>query len=100
MFDKFRVFRKSVTREIRIYQRALRHERTPWPAKALLWLAVTYALSPFDIIPDFIPVLGQIDDLLLVPALVMLALKIIPPEIIQECRAGINEKAHPTDHHG
>ncbi len=97
MFRKFRAFGKNITHEIKIYQRALRHEKTPWPAKALLWLAVTYALSPVDIIPDFIPILGQIDDLLLVPALVMLALKIIPPEIIQECRSGINEKACHTD---
>jgi uncharacterized membrane protein YkvA (DUF1232 family) len=100
MLQKLRAFGKSIMREIKIYQRALRHERTPWPAKALLWLAVTYALSPVDIIPDFIPVLGQIDDLVLVPALVMLALKIIPHEIMLECRSGINEEARPTDDSG
>ena len=86
MLKKIMAFGESVTQEIRIYQRAIRHEGTPWPAKALLWLAVAYALAPIDIIPDFIPVLGQIDDLLLVPGLIMLALKMIPPGIIEECR--------------
>ena len=98
MIKKIEGFGKSVKREIRIYQCALRHERTPWRAKALLWLAVGYALSPLDIIPDFIPVLGQLDDLVLVPGMIMLALKIIPPEIIEECRILTREKSRQSVH--
>ena len=55
-------------------------------AKFLLWLAIGYVLLPFDLIPDFIPVLGQLDDILIVPGLIYLALKMIPKDIITECR--------------
>lgn len=78
-------------RELIFYQRILRHPRTPRLAKFLLWLAIGYALLPFDLIPDFLPVIGQIDDLIIVPGLIYLALKLIPDSLIQECRAQIEE---------
>ena len=66
---------------------ALRHKDTPWPAKAIAFLTVGYALSPIDLIPDFIPVLGYLDDVLLLPALVALAVRLIPSSVMAECRA-------------
>lgn len=70
----------------------LRHPRTPWPARIILGLAVAYLLSPIDLIPDFIPVLGQLDDLLIVPGLFTLALKLIPKEVVAECREKVKSQ--------
>ena len=69
----------------------MRHADTPWLAKGLLWLAIGYLVMPFDLIPDFIPVLGQLDELVILPALVYLALKLTPYDIVAECRATIKE---------
>ncbi len=66
---------------------ASRHRRTPWYAKALIVAVVGYALSPVDLIPDFIPVLGYLDDLIIVPAGIALALKLVPADVYRECRA-------------
>ena len=66
---------------------AYRDPRTPWYAKALAAGVVAYALSPIDLIPDFIPVLGYLDDLILVPAGIVLAIKLIPAPVIADCRA-------------
>lgn len=59
---------------------------TPFPAKAVIAVTIAYAVSPIDLIPDFIPFLGQLDDLIIVPALIVLALKMIPPEVAARCR--------------
>ncbi len=64
-----------------------KHPRTPWYAKGLGVFVVAYALSPIDLIPDFIPVLGYVDDMLLLPALIWLTVKLLPPEILAECRS-------------
>ena len=66
---------------------ALKRKETPWTAKALAALTIGYALSPIDLIPDFIPVLGYLDDLILLPALVALTIRLIPPEVLAACRA-------------
>ena len=73
-------------KEFAVYQRVLKHPATPWLPKVLLGMAVAYFLMPFDLIPDFIPVLGQLDELVVIPVLVWLALKLIPTGVIQECR--------------
>ncbi len=73
-------------REIIALALAARHPGTPWYAKAWVGLVVAYAFSPIDLIPDFIPVLGQLDDLLLVPLGIALALRMIPSEVMAECR--------------
>jgi len=78
-------------REIRVYQLLLQDPRTPKLATWLLAFSVGYLLMPFDIIPDFIPVFGQLDDLIIVPLLILLALKVTPKEIIADCRLRAGE---------
>lgn len=65
---------------------AMRHKRTPLFAKVLAAVSIGYFLSPIDLIPDFIPVLGMLDDLLIVPGLIALVVKLIPPDVFTECR--------------
>lgn len=77
---------KNLKRDVYILYLALRHPATPWYAKLFIALVVGYALSPIDLIPDFVPVLGYLDDLILIPAGVILALKLIPQEVIIQCR--------------
>jgi uncharacterized membrane protein YkvA (DUF1232 family) len=66
---------------------AARDPRVPWPAKALCAAMAAYALSPIDLIPDFIPVLGYLDELILLPLAVALAVRLIPADLISELRA-------------
>ncbi|MEG0769241.1 MAG: YkvA family protein [Ruthenibacterium sp.] len=65
---------------------ALKRKETPWPAKILAGVTVCYALSPLDIIPDFVPVLGYLDDVILLPMLVALTVKLIPDTVLADCR--------------
>lgn len=65
---------------------ALKHEQTPWYAKAVAGLTIGYALSPIDLIPDFIPILGYLDDIVLLPMLVALTIKLIPNPVFTQCR--------------
>lgn len=70
---------------------AARDPRTPWYAKLLVAGNVAYALSPIDVIPDFVPVLGYLDDLVLLPIGIMLAIKLIPGPVLVECRIRAQE---------
>jgi len=70
---------------------AARDSRTPWYAKLLVAGIVAYALSPIDLIPDFVPVLGYLDDLILIPIGIALAIKLVPPQVLAECRARAQE---------
>ncbi|MFD0913513.1 YkvA family protein [Methylophilus luteus] len=72
--------------EVAFYRALQKHPQTPRLAKALLWLALGYLLLPFDLIPDFIPLIGQLDELVIIPLLLYLALKVIPVSVRQECR--------------
>lgn len=65
---------------------AMKKPETPWYAKLTAFVTVAYALSPVDLVPDFIPVLGYLDDVLLLPGLVALTIKWIPAEVMAECR--------------
>ena len=66
---------------------ALKKRETPWTAKLLAALTIGYALSPIDLIPDFIPVLGYLDDLIILPAMVALTVRLVPEEVMAVCRA-------------
>jgi uncharacterized membrane protein YkvA (DUF1232 family) len=66
---------------------AARDPRTPWYAKVLVAGIVAYAISPIDLIPDFVPVLGYLDDLILIPLGIALAIKLVPHAVLAECRA-------------
>jgi uncharacterized membrane protein YkvA (DUF1232 family) len=66
---------------------ALKKRETPWTAKILAALTIGYALSPIDLIPDFIPVLGYLDDLIILPAMVALTVRLVPAEVMAACRA-------------
>jgi uncharacterized membrane protein YkvA (DUF1232 family) len=70
---------------------AARHTGTPWYAKLFVAAIVAYALSPIDLIPDFIPILGYVDDLVLIPLGLTLAIKMIPPPVMSECRVRAQE---------
>ena len=74
---------------------AARDARTPLAAKVVAGLVAAYALSPVDLIPDFIPVLGYLDDLLIVPAGIWLALRLIPPSLMAELRAAAEARDRP-----
>jgi uncharacterized membrane protein YkvA (DUF1232 family) len=78
---------RELKREIAALFLAMRHPRTPWYAKLLLLAIVAYALSPIDLIPDFVPVIGLLDDIVLLPLAIALVLRLIPETVIAECRA-------------
>ncbi len=80
---------KSFKTEFEVYRLVLKDKRTPWLARILLSSAVGYALMPFDLIPDFIPVIGHLDDLIIVPGLVFLALKLIPATVVVDARKNV-----------
>jgi uncharacterized membrane protein YkvA (DUF1232 family) len=87
MIARWRAHGRRLKRETYALYLAYRHPGVPWYAKFFAAVVVAYAFSPIDLIPDFIPVLGYLDDLLLVPAGIALALKMIPPDVMTACRA-------------
>ena len=86
MFNWLKSASRGLKRELNVYRLVLKDSRTPWPAKLLLGLAIGYLVLPYDVIPDFIPVVGQLDDVIIVPAMVILALKMIPRDVVENCR--------------
>jgi uncharacterized membrane protein YkvA (DUF1232 family) len=77
---------RQLTVEIAALGIAARHPLTPWPAKLLVVAIVAYAVSPIDLIPDFLPVIGHLDDLILIPLGIALAIRMIPGSVWAECR--------------
>jgi uncharacterized membrane protein YkvA (DUF1232 family) len=86
-FGRLRNWAKALKRDVVALYFAARDPRVPWYAKAVAAAVAAYALSPIDPIPDFIPILGYLDELVVLPLGIMLAIKLIPPEIMAEHRA-------------
>ena len=78
---------RAVKRDVHALWLAGRDPRVPWYAKAFALLIGAYALSPIDLIPDFVPILGYLDELVLLPPAILLAVKLVPPELMAEHRA-------------
>lgn len=82
-----RAWARTVERDVHALFLAARDPRVPWYAKAVAIAVAAYALSPIDLIPDFIPVIGYLDDAAIVPLGILLAAKLVPPELMEEFRA-------------
>jgi uncharacterized membrane protein YkvA (DUF1232 family) len=86
MMSRLREIRDGISTELRVYRLMLKHERTPRITRVLLGAAIAYALSPIDLIPDWLPVVGHLDDVLIVPLLFWLGVRFVPSEVVEECR--------------
>jgi uncharacterized membrane protein YkvA (DUF1232 family) len=87
--DKLKQIATKLKAEFEFYRRLQQHPQTPVLAKFCLWLAISYLLMPFDLIPDFLPVIGQLDDVVIIPLLLYCALQLTPQAIIAECRGSV-----------
>jgi uncharacterized membrane protein YkvA (DUF1232 family) len=87
MVERLRGWARGIKRDVHALYLSARDPRVPWYAKAVAVVVAAYALSPIDLIPDFIPVLGYLDDLILVPLGILLAVRLIPPAVFAEHRA-------------
>lgn len=87
MFARIKTWARALKTDAHAVYLAARHPRSPLPAKILAIAVAAYALSPIDLIPDFVPVLGYLDDLVIVPLGIWLVMILLPPDVIAECRA-------------
>ena len=86
LFEKLRSQARALKNEVYAISLAARDPRTPWYAKALIFFVVAHTFSPIDLIPDFIPIVGYLDDLLITPVGIWLAVRLIPAEVLEEAR--------------
>ncbi len=89
MYQKLLQFSTTIKEELTVYQLVMSHPDVPAVAKFLIGCAIAYLLSPIDLIPDFLPGLGQLDDLIIVPALICVALMLIPKTLVEQCRHAV-----------
>ena len=99
MWHKLKDFGRTFKREVAIYRGVAGDARVPRIAKFLLGAAIAYVLMPFDLIPDFIPVLGQLDDVIIVPGLVWLACRFVPRAVLEEHRRRATNAAATGENH-
>lgn len=100
LLDGLRQRARRLKRDVYALYLAYRDPRVPWYARVFAAGVVAYAISPIDLIPDFIPIFGYLDDLILVPLGIVLALRMIPPEVMAECRERAKEasrEGRPTN---
>ncbi|RRI02746.1 DUF1232 domain-containing protein [Mesorhizobium tamadayense] len=100
MLDTAKRWARGIKRDTVALWLAARDPRVPWYAKAAAGAVAAYALSPIDLIPDFIPIIGYLDDLLIVPLGIMLAVKLIPAGLMQELRDEATRSAKPVSKAG
>jgi len=96
MGGRLTAWAQTIKRDLHALYLAGRDPRVPWYAKALAVAVAAYAVSPIDLIPDFIPVIGYIDDLILLPLGILLVVRLIPPEIMAEHRAAASASDRPA----
>jgi uncharacterized membrane protein YkvA (DUF1232 family) len=87
MLQRLKEIAGKLKAEFDFYRRLQQHPQTPVLAKAFLWLAIGYLLLPFDLIPDFLPVIGQLDEVVIIPLLLYCAVKLTPASVLADCRA-------------
>jgi uncharacterized membrane protein YkvA (DUF1232 family) len=91
VLEQLRAWARELRAQLLTLWFVARHPRTPWYAKLLAALVAAYAFSPIDLIPDFIPVLGYLDDVLIVPLGIALSLRFVPAEVLREARASAEQ---------
>ena len=89
MLEKLKARARALKNEALAVYLAAKDPRTPWYARALIYFVVAHTFSPIDLIPDFIPVLGYLDDLIITPGGLWLAVRMIPPEVLEEARGKV-----------
>ena len=92
MLSIVRAWARGLKRDVHAVYLAARDPRAPWYARAAAMLVAAYALSPIDLIPDFIPILGYLDDLLIVPLGIFLVVRLIPADVLEEHRMSVAER--------
>lgn len=100
MIVRLKEWARALKRDVLALWLAARDPRVPRLAKLLAGLVTAYALSPIDLIPDFIPVLGLVDDLLIVPAGIWLCIRLIPPPVLADLRAAAQDRVKPVSRLG
>jgi uncharacterized membrane protein YkvA (DUF1232 family) len=96
MMERLKDWARALRHDVVALWLAARDPRVPWYAKAVAAAVAAYALSPIDLIPDFVPILGYLDDLLIVPAGIFVAVKLIPDPLMAELRTKAMDQGKPT----
>lgn len=102
MLERLRGWAREIRKDVIALYLCAKDPRVPWYAKMVTALVAAYALSPIDLIPDFLPVIGYLDDLIIVPLGILLAVRLIPPEILLEHRkaAASRQQSRPVSRSG
>ena len=100
MLDAAKQWARKIKRDVVALWIAARDPRVPWYAKATAGAIAAYALSPVDLIPDFIPIIGYLDDLLIVPVGIMIAVKLVPADLMREFREEAMRREKPVSKAG